>query len=608
MCGICGIINLNGDVPDALKLKPMLKAMRHRGPNDEGTFIEENVALGFVRLSIIDLSSDGHQPMFSDDCRYVMVFNGEIYNYIELRKELEENGIIFHTKTDTEVLLKSYIYWGEKCLHKFNGMWAFVIYDRLKKDTFVSRDRYGVKPFYYCYHDNKLIFGSEIPVILEAIDFKIKPNEQMIFDYLIFNRTDHTEFTFFDKIKKLQHGHCLLLNDNKLSIKKWYNLKDNIKDPFQSSEEYKKCFTKAVGLRLRSDVPVGVCLSGGLDSSSIVSTLISEYNKYDLNTFSAVYKHGQIGDESAFINIYKTILTNMFFTTPSVESLIHDMHYFIKAHAEPISSTSPYAQYKVMELAKNKVVVTLDGQGADEQLGGYHYFFSLFFKELLLNWKLGLLGKELAAYLHEHKSLFAIKSFAYFVLPEKLRLMGKVTEKGYLNSHFINRYKKESTVVGSLYTSSTLQEAFINHFEYKLEHLLKWEDRNSMFFSLEARTPFLDYNLVERTLALPSTNIIKNGITKHILREAMKGILPEKIRVRRDKIGFSTPQDEWFRTPQFQAIILEIINSASFNSRGFFNVARIKELYERHLLKKINCSNEIWKWIHLEMWFRQFID
>lgn len=608
MCGICGIVSLNNSVVKDNSILAMMQTMKHRGPNDDGLFLEENVGLGFVRLSIIDLSVDGHQPMFSSDGRYVLVFNGEIYNYIEIKEELEKKGCRFKTKTDSEVLLQSFIFWGEDCLHRFNGMWAFVIYDRLEKRIFASRDRFGVKPFYYAIEDNKFIFGSEIPVVLAALNMKPQANEQAIFDYLVFNRTDQTEETFFKEVKKLQHGSKITIQNSEFKVHKWYSLSENLKNPFSSPEEYREMFNSAVALRLRSDVPVGVCLSGGIDSSSIVSVLLKDFNRSDLNTFSAVYSDGQTGDEKKFILEYRDTLKNMFFINPDAKTLLNDLDYFVKAHAEPIPSTSPYAQYKVMELAKRHVVVTLDGQGADEQLAGYHYFFGSFFKDLLFNAKLGLLSREIASYLKNHHSIFGLKTFAYFVLPEKFRTQNRLSNKGYLNGEFINKYKNSTNISRDLYDSKTLQDSLLNHFEYKLEHLLKWEDRNSMFHSIEARTPFLDYRLVERTLSLDSTSVIKRGVTKHILRESMVGTLPEKIRLRQDKIGFGTPQDAWFRDPEFQKLIISTIKSDSFNSRNLILPEKALKIYETHLAGNGNYSREIWKWIHLELWFKQFID
>lgn len=619
MCGICGIINFNDQDVQEAPIRRMMQIMKHRGPDDEGVFIENNIGLGFVRLSIIDLTSTGHQPKLSHDERYVIVFNGEIYNYIELREELKKEGVSFSTQSDTEVLLNSYIKWGEVCLDRFNGMWAFAIYDREKKTTFIARDRFGIKPFYYLHTKEYFAFCSEIPPLLSLLNKKPTPDNQSIFDFLVFNRTDQTECTFFSEIKKLQHGHKLTIDNNNLqssilnlqsSIKKWYDLRERVlkTEGFKSPKEYKELFTSALGLHLRSDVPVGVCLSGGLDSSSLVSTILKEFNNNAVNTFSAVYNEGQIGDESIFINEYRASLKNMHFTTPTAETLLKDLKKFIKIHSEPIPGTSPYAQFKVMELAYGRVVVTLDGQGADEQLAGYHYFYGFFFKDLLRNKKLGKLFSEILSYLRLHKSLYGIKTFLYLMFPEKLRTRIRLIDKSFLTPDFENYFKHKSSISKDLYGSNSLQAALLDHFEFKLEHLLKWEDINSMCFSIEARVPFLDYRLVEKTLATKSDLIINGGMTKNLLRNAMKGILPEKIRLRTDKMGFETPQNDWFRTKEWQAVIEEILFSQSFKSRNLINPEIARKKYNNHLRGKKNCATEIWKWIHLELWYREFID
>jgi len=615
MCGICGIVQFNQQTVHEAPIRKMMQIMKHRGPDDEGIFIEKNVGLGFVRLSIIDLSAAGHQPMFSENKRFVIILNGEIYNYIEIREDLKQKGYTFKTNSDTEVLLASFMEWGEECLHRFNGMWALVIYDRFEKKIFAARDRYGIKPFYYLQTGNYLAFASEIPPLLSVLERRPNPDNQSIFDYLVFNRTDQMENTFFKEIKKLQHGHSFdiqLTEDRgqkaEVRIKKWYDLRSNLREPFQSPEEFREMLSSAVGLRLRSDVPVGVCLSGGLDSSSIVSILLKDYEKKDLNTFSAVYEKGQIGDETEYINEFKPFLKNMFFATPTAETLHTDLANFVKAHAEPIPSTSPYAQFKVMELAKGKVVVTLDGQGADEELAGYHYFFGFFFKDLLKHGRLGKLSSEMLHYLLNHHSLYGLQTFLYFLLPEKSKTQLRVNEKGYLNQEFIEKYQGGNSIAGNLYNSESLHDALLDHFEYKLEHLLKWEDRNSMWFSLEARVPFLDYRLVEKTLATQGDLIINKGMTKHLLRESMKGILPEKIRMRSGKVGFDTPQDEWFKKPVWRNMVSEILNSRSFSGRGIINPVEAMKTHNAHISGKTNASKEIWKWIHLELWYREFID
>lgn len=610
MCGICGIINFDKQTVQDAPILKMMQLMKHRGPDDDGVFLEGNVGLGFVRLSVIDLSPAGHQPKFSRDERYIMVFNGEIYNYLELREELKLEGVVFSTQTDTEVLLSAYIQWGENCMHRFNGMWAFAIYDRQEKRTFASRDRFGIKPFYYIHTDNFFAFCSEIPPLLTLLDKKPKPNYQTIFDFLVFNRTDQIEDTFFDEVKKLQHGHKIHISENQPVIKKWYDLKKSVAqtEGIKSAKEFKELLSCAIGLHLRSDVPVGVCLSGGLDSSSIVSILLGDFNKKEISTFSAVYDKGQVGDETTFIAEYKSSVRNMFFVIPSANSLEKDLMNLVKIHAEPFPDTSPYAQYKVMKLAKGKVVVTLDGQGADESLAGYHYFFGFYFKDLLRSGKIGVLSDEIICYLKEHRSLFGMKSFLYFMLPKAMRTKARVINKNYLHSNFVNQHLKSNSISGNIYGSNSLKDALLDHFEYKLEHLLKWEDRNSMSFSIEARVPFLDYRFVEKVLATSNEQKIKRGVTKYILREAMKGVLPEKIRLRKDKMGFGTPEDDWFRTPSWQKIITEIINSASFKNRKIFDFSKCVERYRKHLTGDINIAGELWKWIHLELWFREFID
>lgn len=624
MCGICGIINFNDKPVQEVLIRKMMLIQKHRGPDDEGVFVEDNIGLGFVRLSILDLSPAGHQPMFSPDNRYVVVFNGEIFNYIELREELKNCGFEFNTGTDTEVLISAYRHWGEECLHHFNGMWAFMIYDRQAKTIFAARDRYGIKPFYYYVDEDLLAFSSEIAPLLSLLPEKPSPDNQSIFDFLVFSRTDQTENTFFKEIKKLQHSHSLKISFNQqttvtahqtphvkhLTIRRWYNLRQRVSNTegFKSPDEFGQLFSDAVKLRLRSDVPVGVCLSGGLDSSAIVSTLLMDHDKHDLHTFSAVYNKGQYGDESDFIMEYRNQLKNMYFTTPNADTLRTDLLKFIRAHGEPIPSTSPYAQFKVNELASQHVVVTIDGQGADEALAGYHYFFGYHFKSLLRKGKLFMLANEVYHYLRLHRSAYGLKSFAYFLLPHKWRTNLRVDEKGYLQPAFINRYKTTNNIAENLYGAASLSDALLNHFEYKLEHLLKWEDRNSMWFSLEARVPFLDYRLVEKTLATHAHWIIRRGWTKYILREAMTGRMPERIRLRKDKIGFDTPQDEWFRMTQWRTIIEDTIGSESFKSRNIIDPEKAKKLFQKHLSGKINISKDIWKWVHLELWFRTFID
>lgn len=609
MCGIVGIISFKHHPVDEVRVRQMMKVIKHRGPDDEGVFLHDNVGFGHVRLSILDLSMAGHQPMQDETGRYTIVLNGEIYNFIELREQLVKLGLKFVSNSDTEVLLKGYMHYGQDVLEKLNGMFAFAIYDSEKKEVFAARDRFGVKPFYYYQSEEEFVFASEIPAILEVYGKKNCANEAAVFDYLAFNRTDQTEDTFFEGIKKLQHGHCIVIQGDEVSISCWYDLRSRIYGQHIHSNEidFANLLEDAIRIRLRSDVPVGVCLSGGLDSSTIVSIVSERLGCPDVNTFSAVYDSHCRADESEFINLLKVKLQNMRFVYPSYHSLLEDLKDFIACHAEPVPSTGPYAQYCTMRLAGHHVTVTLDGQGADEELGGYHYFYGLYYKSLLKRLHLLTLFKEIVKYVTIHRSIYALQTFAYFLLPSKLRVKARVNERGYIMSRFANKFK-ESVISDNLYGSKSIQDALINHFEYKLEHLLKWDDRNSMKFSVESRTPFLDYRLVEYLLKTEDSAKIKDGYTKSLLRRSMKGLLPERIRLRRDKVGFATPEDVWFAEQEFRGLIESILDSESFRNRGIINPEKARKLYEKHCKGEISISKDIWKWLNLEMWYRTFID
>lgn len=607
MCGICGIIHFDNKLVQEAPLLKMMHIMKHRGPDDEGVYIKENIGFGFVRLSILDLSMAGHQPMVSNDGRYVIVLNGEIFNYIELRDELR-SYYHFTSNTDTEVLLASYLKWGESCLERLNGMFAFVILDTQTMEIFGARDRFGIKPFYYYQDKDVFIFASDIPPILNQLKGKASAEDSIIFDYLVFNRTNHTEKTFFQNIKKIPHGHLLSIKAGKTFIIRWYDLKSNINRYANSKfdeDDFLEELTNSINLQLRSDVPVGTCLSGGLDSSAITSLILLNKKREELHSFSAVYKKGQKGDESEYIAEYNNTNLNQHFTYPTSSSLIEDMQKFITSLTEPVPTTSGYAEYKVMELAKNHCTVILNGQGADEILAGYHYFYGYYFQDLLKEFKWGKLVNELFHYTKLQKSDQALRYFAFSIYPRFLR---HYKSHYHLDNSFYNRfYDSDNTLFESFYNSKNLKEFLLNHFEYKFEHHLLWADKTGMNFSLETRFPFLDHNLVEKTLSLNSDSYIKNGFTKVIMRNSLKGILPEKIRLRKDKIGFSTPEEEWFRDKALLDLLSEVVYSASFKDRGYFNVKKCQSQFENY--KRTKKGNaDFWKWMHLELWFRQYID
>ena len=612
MCGICGIINFKKIPVEESQISNMIQTMKHRGPNDEGVFIEKSVGFGFVRLSILDLSFSGHQPMFDDTGRYLIIFNGEVYNYIEIRSKLIQKGYRFKSNSDTEVVLKSYIEWGEECLDLFNGMWAFAIYNLESKELFCARDRFGIKPFYYFKDENQFVFSSEITPILQIKPQLKNVNNKIVFDYLLTNRTNHTEDTFFNGIKKLQHSKKINVNVNNgtINISNWYSLNNTNNPGYTSDEHFKDDLVSAIKLQLRSDVPIGLCLSGGLDSSSIGATISKTIGRTDIHSFSAVYGRGQKGDESEFIDEFNGYIDNIHFTHPTIDSFMTDMDSFITTLEEPVPGTSEYAEFKVMELAKNYCTVLLNGQGVDEYLAGYHYFIGFLLKQRALELNFPNIIEELFNYYKIHKSFEPLKAGIFFMLPVWLRRNLLFKNSGYLSKNFFNEMSvyKEDSILDHLYNSKTLKESFLNHFEYKFEHHLLWADKSGMAFSLETRFPFLDHNIVEKMLNTNIDSIYKNGVTKIILRSAMKGILPEKVRNRMDKVGYETPEDIWFRNAKFQKYFLEIINSQKFKDRPYFDYDKVIRLNTEHKIGKGNNGKEIWKILHLELWLRKFID
>lgn len=609
MCGIAGIINFNQEKVDHLLIKKMMKAMKHRGPDDDGYFIDNNIGLGFVRLSILDLSSYGHQPMISADERYVIVFNGEIYNYLEIRNELA-GKYSFKSRTDTEVLLYSYIEWGEECLNRFNGMFAFVIFDRLSGKIFGARDRFGIKPFYYFLNEKQFVFASDIPPILNGCEYNAIANDSIIFNYLLTNRTNYSEETFFEGIKKIQPGHKFWIDKGEVNIQMWYDINNYINNTgFNNENEYYYAFKESIKLQLRSDVPIGVCLSGGLDSSAITSVLLEDSQINNLHSYSVIYDKGDIGDEQEFINVFKNKNINMHFIKPKASDLLFELNNYIEALSEPVPGTSEFAEFKVMQLAKEHSTVILNGQGADEVLGGYDYFYAAYLKELISKLKFYSFFVH-CYFLFKHKKLNnSLRYLLFFQVPASIQCFIFKKKSGIIRNEFYTKFKKDSKILlNKFYNFKNLKEFFVNHFKYKFEHHLLWADKSGMYYSLETRFPFIDHNLIEKTLSTRNSHILNKGWTKMILRESLKNILDDKIRLRKDKIGFETPEKKWLKEPKFQEFIFEIINSESFNKRAYFDANKVKNLYEKHLQNKGNFANTIWKAIHLELWLRKFID
>lgn len=612
MCGIAGKYNFNQKPVPTSSIKRMTDEISHRGPDGEGFYMNGNIALGHRRLSIIDLSSKGKQPMSTKDGRYTIIFNGEIYNFKELRKKLLDSEYKFTSDTDTEVVLYMYSKYGKESLKKLRGMFAFSIYDRDKEEIFIARDRYGIKPLYYYYDKDKFLFCSEIKGILVDKTIKRIANDTAIYDFLSYNRTDHLEETCFKDIYNLRPGHYLIVNNKGFKKESWYGFPTN-KEKYSkevSLEIFEDTLKDAIKLHMIADVEVGSCLSGGIDSSSIValsSRLVK--NKEDFKTVSAVYNLNWQKDESRYIDdVTGYTNTRNIKVKPKYLDLVKEMEKIIYHQEEPFKSSSIFASWKVMEAAKeNGIKVLLDGQGADEILG-YNYMAAFYFYELLSHFQIFTFLKEFYFFMKKQKfgRLFTFSLFLFLFLPKYLRNKFLQKKNKWLNQDYFKEYKDNSIISSDFFSAKSLNESVKKHFQYKINHLLRFEDKNSMAFSIESRVPFLDHVLVEKSLRIPSNLKIRKGELKFILKETMKGLLPESVLTRNDKIGFETPENVWFKKREVKDMFDDVFNSDNFEKRKYYNHVLLKE-YLHKMKEGSSQYNEIlWKVLCLEYWFKVF--
>lgn len=650
MCGIAGYYSLSKERIDIQRFKSLMDTIKHRGPDDygyalfnsrsgESRFVEDpangscsfipDIIFGHRRLSIIDLSQSGRQPMADETGNLWIVYNGEVYNYIELREELKSFGHAFRTQSDTEVILKSYAQWGEGCLNRFNGMFAFALWDRRNRRLFCARDRVGVKPFYYYLDKGRFVFASEIKALLE-MDIGSGPNRQIIYDYLSQGLLDHTYDTFFSGIKQLKPAHYLVVAKDDFQVKRWWDLEDNELSSL-TEEEYARrfyeLFEDSVRLRLRSDVTIGTCLSGGLDSSSIVcvANSLMVHGNYPpeivgdrQRTFSSCFEDKQFDERIYIEDVIKKTNASSHYTFPDGNSIFDLIPKVIWHQDEPFGSTSILAQWHVMKLAKeNGVKVLLDGQGADELLAGYHGYFGTYYIDLIRKFHFLKLFTELSSYKKTHQqfnpTIFSsaaraiLPGFLIRILREKplfKNITRESTSNSCLDDGFKREYEREYTFP-KRFTSSLKNHLYAFLCSLNLPTLLRYEDRNSMAFSIEARVPFLDYRLVEYIFSLPSEQKLRDGMTKIVLRDAMKEIIPETVRTRADKMGFVTPENIWFRTI-LRDKITGVIESKAFRDVGYFNVPEVKKEFEEHCRGEKNIGFTIWRWINLALWQEMF--
>ncbi len=640
MCGIFAFIDINrGDV-NLDVLDNMSHSLKHRGPDDCGyaffelfgkqrviesktaskgiqtNNLEGVLAFGHRRLSIIDLTEAGHQPMHNENGQIWVILNGEIYNYQELTEELKEKGHHFRSRTDTEVILHAYEEWGIECLSHFNGMWAFALWDHKKRKLFCARDRFGIKPFYYYYDGKKLLLASEIKAILQDPTIERNSNDERVYDYLAYGILDHTEKTFFKNINQLRGSHYLTLEikENKLvlDIRRYWDIESTEPELNEHYEhKFLDLFEDSVKLHMRSDVPLGTCLSGGLDSSSIVCVAKRFLNSNVHRTFSSCFEHKNYDEREFIYQVNETAGSEPHYIFPNPKDLLEEIEDLIWFQEEPFGSTSIYAQWNVFKLAqKRSIKVVLDGQGADELLAGYHPFFGYYLGELLKKRRIREFWYEYhnIKKSHGYSNGWLIRHIIHPLIPGYMFKAARIrilrNKQRWI--HLPQDYSPEVKTV-SKYGNILLDQLYNSLMNYSLPGLLHYEDRNSMAHSIEARVPFLDYRLVQFVFSLPSDQLIRDGTTKMVLREAMQGILPEKVRGRVDKMGFATPQDIWFRTTM-KDYLYGIMESKSFIERPYFNLREVRHLLKGHCEDNMNYSSIIWRWLNLELWLRKFID
>lgn len=556
LCGISGIIGEKQISPkDIGQIKKINTIQQHRGPDNEGIFHGTNCVLGHRRLSIIDLSSAGHQPFFSDDGRYVMVYNGEVYNYIELREQLKNAGWVFKTQTDTEVILKTYQQYGENCLSLFNGMFAFAIYDIWQKSLFLARDRVGIKPLYYAFNNSTLYFASEIKALHSIPELSLSINNQAVFDYLIFNRTDIFDESFFNEIKRIPSGYHGHYSKGSLVLKQWWNPENYLKNETAGDIKYiskniHDIFLSAVDFQMRSDVPIGTCLSGGLDSSIMLGVLCTHHHlSQGYATFTASFPGHPI-DETKYIEDQKKKypVFRPTFIFPDADIAFNQLNRFVYMNDEPTTNPAFFSQYQVMETAsKSNIKVLLDGQGGDENFAGYQYFHGFNLYGLLRQKKIGTFSLEIIRSFLRRQHISAYQTLLFQILPDAIRKKILLKTLPYIQPEFFYQYIETSKIFNQFFNAVDLNHSLVRHFQFKLEHLLRMEDRNSMAFSIEARVPYLDHRLIEFLLGVPGSLKIRSGETKYLQKAALGQYTTKKISNRKDKIGFGTPGEDWMR-------------------------------------------------------------
>jgi asparagine synthase (glutamine-hydrolysing) len=629
MCGICGVLHFdsNRSVQQDV-IERMAYVIRHRGPDDEGYYTDGPLGLAHKRLSIIDLSPAAHQPMTNEDERLWIIFNGEIYNYQELRQQIVQRGHTLKSNSDTEVILHLYEDEGPKCVTKLNGMFSFVIWDRREQTLFAARDHFGIKPFYYALHDNTFLFASEIKALLAYDGLQPTINQDALADYLTFQFCLGKK-TLFNGIQKLLPGHHLTLKvDGSLSIQRYWGLDFQI-DTFHTEEYFKhqllRLLEDAVRIQLRADVPVGAHLSGGLDSSTVASLAASLLDS-PVHTFTGGFKEDPRYNETHYARMIADAHGTLHHETyPEAQDFVDTLPRLIYHMDEPAAGPGLFPQYFVSKLASQNVKVVLGGQGGDEIFGGYSRYLVAYLEECIRG---GIQGTQ-----EDDKYVVTFES----VLPNLTQLQGYEPMLKYFWSdgvfdapdqrylRLVNRSNDMRPFVdpalfagGNGYSpaegySKLFNEGNLGSYINRMTRfdiltllpaLLHVEDRTSMAVSLESRVPLLDHRIVELVASMPPKIKYKGGRSKHIFRQVVQHIVPQPIYERKDKMGFPVPLNEWYKKSPVREFVRDTLASLQARRNGFLQGANLDALLDSERA----FGRNIWGLLSLELWMENFLD
>lgn len=623
MCGIAVCVSENSEI-DKKRFEAMTDVVAHRGPDDRGFYYDNGLAMGHRRLSIIDLSNDGHQPFEKVD-GYVITFNGEIYNYIELREELKKSGFEFLTKTDTEVIVQAYKKWGADCVSHFNGMWAFVIYDKKKNVLFCSRDRFGVKPFYYTEQEGLFLVASEIKQFFEVLEKKPYADLERLTRYIIRGDLSAPPYTLFKDVYQLEPGTNLIYNIQSSSFSKnrYYYLNEELDKSLSYSEAcnlFRETFTESVKLRLRSDVQVGYFLSGGLDSSSIVCTAdrlqrsSTQNERYEQHTITSCYGDKRYDEQEYVDSVVEVTDVNVHKVYPDNKDIWENVNKILWHMDEPVFSASGLSQWSVCsEAAKQGLTVVLDGQGSDEQLAGYNDFYTVLYIDLLKKGKIRELKNEIKAYIGTKGSeVDRLSCWSVVMSAIKDWLTPACMDRNIkrIYYYYVARLPFKRKIINSVFKDIEIYprrnpQKFINKYmNDELINILHNLDRKTMAFSLEARDPFLDYKFVEEVSKMPLTFKIRNGWTKAVLRDGMNGIIPEKVQWRKSKLAFVAPVEKWIN--ENRVLYGEELEKSLNQLSGLFDINRVIGWYFKRKTLSLRECNLVWRIIITGRWIKMF--